>query len=80
MVIRNISPAKAQLSALLEEVQKGNEVILAKAGKPLQVGSLFRSGQTSGARSNGGRDLDCAYFDPFPKDMAEAFGMTEPLG
>ncbi|MCC6393153.1 MAG: type II toxin-antitoxin system prevent-host-death family antitoxin, partial [Bryobacterales bacterium] len=35
MVVRNISQAKAELSALIEEVQKGNEVILAKAGKPV---------------------------------------------
>ena len=35
MVIRNISEAKAELSALIEEVAKGNEVILAKAGKPV---------------------------------------------
>ena len=35
MVIRNISEAKAELSALIEQVQKGEEVILAKAGKPV---------------------------------------------
>ena len=31
MVVRNISQAKAELPALIEEVQKGNEVILALA-------------------------------------------------
>jgi len=35
MIIRNLSQAKAELSALIKEVQKGNEVILAKAGKPV---------------------------------------------
>ena len=35
MVVRNISEAKAQLSALVEAVLKGDEVILAKAGKPV---------------------------------------------
>jgi len=35
MMIRNISEAKAELSALIAEVAKGNEVILAKAGKPV---------------------------------------------
>ena len=35
MVVRNISQAKAELSALLEQVQKGHEVILAKSGKPI---------------------------------------------
>ncbi len=35
MKVRNISQAKAELSALIEEVQSGNEVVLAKAGKPV---------------------------------------------
>ena len=34
-MIRNISEAKAQLSGLIEEVLKGTEVIIAKAGKPM---------------------------------------------
>jgi hypothetical protein len=34
-MVRNISEAKAELSALVEEVQKGGEVILAMAGKPV---------------------------------------------
>jgi len=35
LLVRNTSQAKAEFSALVEEVQKGNEVILAKAGKPV---------------------------------------------
>jgi len=35
MVIRNISEAKAELFALIAMVQKGDEVILSKAGKPV---------------------------------------------
>ena len=35
MLVRNISEAKAELSALIEAVQGGNEVIIAKAGKPV---------------------------------------------
>ena len=35
MMVRNISEAKAELSALIEAVQNGNEVIIAKAGKPV---------------------------------------------
>jgi antitoxin (DNA-binding transcriptional repressor) of toxin-antitoxin stability system len=31
MAVRNISQAKAELSALVEEVLNGNEVILARA-------------------------------------------------
>jgi len=32
MMVRNISEAKAELSALVEAVQNGSEVIIAKAG------------------------------------------------
>jgi len=35
MVVRNISEAKAQLSALIAMVEHGDEVILSRAGKPV---------------------------------------------
>jgi prevent-host-death family protein len=35
MTLANISDAKAHLSALLEKVQRGEEVIISKAGKPI---------------------------------------------
>ena len=35
MRIANISEAKAQLSALIEKVLSGEEVIIGKAGKPV---------------------------------------------
>src|SRR5580698_1564450 len=35
MLVRNISEAKSELSALIESVQNGVEVIIAKAGKPV---------------------------------------------
>ena len=79
MVIRNISQAKAELSALLEEVQKGNEVILAKAGKP--IAKLIAYSGPANPRTPGamaGEIWIAPDFDALPPDMAEAFGMTEP--
>lgn len=79
MVVRNISEAKAQLSALVEEVQKGNEVILAKAGKP--VAKLVAYSGPAGPRTPGsmaGEIWIAPDFDALPEDMAEAFGMKEP--
>lgn len=35
MTIRNVSQAKAQLSALLAQVEKGEEVVITRAGKPV---------------------------------------------
>ncbi len=79
MVVRNISQAKAELSALIEEVQKGNEVILAKAGKP--VAKLIAYRGPAGPRKPGamaGQIWIADDFDSLPVDMADAFGMLEP--
>ena len=79
MLVRNISEAKAQLSALVAEVQKGNEVILARAGKP--VARLVPYSGPSRPRSPGsmaGQIWIAPDFDALPDDMAEAFGMQEP--
>jgi prevent-host-death family protein len=79
MVIRNISEAKAELSALIEEVQKGTEVILAKAGKP--VAKLVPYHGASHPRKPGsmaGEIWIAPDFDTLPDDVADAFGMREP--
>lgn len=78
MVVRNISQAKAELSALVEEVQKGTEVILAKAGKP--VAKLVPYRGPAGPRTPGsmaGEIWIAADFDALPDDIAEAFGAVE---
>jgi len=79
MVVRNISQAKAQLSALVEEVQKGNEVILAKAGKPVARLVAYRGPsrpRTPGSMA--GQIWIAPNFDELPDDMAEELGMREP--
>ena len=79
MVVRNISQAKAELSALVEEVQKGTEVIIAKAGKPVAKLVAFRgpaSARTPGSMS--GEIWISPDFDTLPDDIAEAFGAEEP--
>jgi prevent-host-death family protein len=79
MVVRNISQAKAELSALIEEVQKGSEVILAKAGKPVARLVAYRG--PAGPRKPGamaGQIWIAPDFDALPEDMAETFGMREP--
>jgi antitoxin (DNA-binding transcriptional repressor) of toxin-antitoxin stability system len=76
VVIRNISEAKAELSALIEAVLNGNEVIIAKAGKPVVRLIAFRgptSPRTPGAMA--GEISIAPDFDTLPDDMAEAFGL-----
>lgn len=79
MVVRNISQAKAELSALVEEVQKGTEVILAKAGKPVAKLVAYRGPvrpRTPGAMA--GEIWIAPDFDTLPEEIAETFGMREP--
>lgn len=79
MVVRNISQAKAELSALVESVQKGTEVIIAKAGKPVAKLVPYHGPvrpRTPGAMA--GEIWIAPDFDTLPEDMAAAFGMSEP--
>jgi len=78
VTIRNISQAKAELSALVEAVQKGDEVILAKAGKPVAKLIAYRGParpRTPGSMA--GEIWIAPDFDTLPDDIAEAFGMAE---
>lgn len=75
MTLCNISEAKAQLSALIEAVQAGEEVIIGKAGKP--VARLVRYQGAAAPRRPGalkGRIRIADDFDELPADIAEAFG------
>jgi len=76
MHITNISEAKAQLSALIQKVLSGDEVIIGRAGKP--VAKLVRYERSEKPRSPGalkGKIEIAEDFDELPDDIAEAFGM-----
>ena len=79
MHITNISEAKAQLSALIEKVVAGEEVIIGKAGKP--VARLVRYERSQEGRSPGalkGKLTIAEDFDELPPDVAEALGAEKP--
>ena len=78
MLITNISEAKAQLSALIEKVRSGQEVIIGKAGKP--VAKLVRYERSEEPRLPGvlrGKIKIADDFDELPQDIAEAFGVVD---
>ena len=78
MLITNISEAKARLSALIEKVMAGQEVIIGKAGKP--VAELARYERSEKPRQPGalrGKIKIGDDFDELPKDIAKAFGMMD---
>ncbi|MDL1959554.1 MAG: type II toxin-antitoxin system prevent-host-death family antitoxin [Deltaproteobacteria bacterium] len=78
MLITNISKAKAELSALIEKVMAGQEIIIGKAGKP--VAKLVRYERSEKPRRAGalrGKIKIADDFDKLPSDIAEAFGMVD---
>ena len=79
MNITNIHEAKSQLSKLVEQAEKGEEVIIGRAGKP--VAKLVPYGPVSTGPRRGGQLKGQIWiaddFDTLPEDMAAAFGMSE---
>ncbi|SRR5229473_7883056 len=74
VVVRNISQAKAELSTLIEIVQKGHEVILANAGKPVARLVAYRAPadpRTPGSMA--GQIWIAPDFDVLPDDIADVF-------
>jgi len=79
MQITNISEAKARLSALIEKVMHGQEIIIGKAGKPVaKLVPYERSEQTRHPGALKGKIKIADDFDELPEDIAEAFGMVDP--
>ncbi|HCT43824.1 MAG: type II toxin-antitoxin system prevent-host-death family antitoxin [Phycisphaerae bacterium] len=77
MRIINTHEAKTHLSKLLECVARGEEIIIAKAGKPIArlVGYELPKHQRTGGHWKGlvrvGDDFDA----PLPEDLNDAFGV-----
>jgi len=74
--ITNISKAKSSLSKLVEKVQKGEEVIIAKAGKPvakLVPYSIDESPRDMTVRIWEGEVWMAEDFDELPEDLLKYF-------
>lgn len=76
MQIANIHEAKSQLSKLVERALEGEEIIIARAGKP--VVRLVAVRQGDAPRQGGqwkGKVRIAEDFDELPEDIARAFGI-----
>lgn len=74
----NISEAKAQLSAVIERVSKGEEILIGKAGKP--VAKIIRYEPAHKNKRWGclkGKIKIAKDFDEWPEDIARALGMID---
>ena len=70
----NVHEAKTQLSRLLEDVEAGERIVIARAGRPVAVLSRFEP--AARRRRLGlfaGQARIAEDFDELPADIAEAF-------
>lgn len=70
----NIHEAKTQLSRLISKVERGEEVVIARAGKP--VARLLPFEPPAGKRPMGfdrGKVWIAPDFDELPEDLLKAF-------
>ncbi|MSP88970.1 MAG: type II toxin-antitoxin system Phd/YefM family antitoxin [Alphaproteobacteria bacterium] len=75
----NIHQAKTHLSRLLEQVAEGEDVVIAKSGKPVARLIPFKPARKPRVPgSMKGKIWISEDFDaPLPPEMARAFGMDE---
>ena len=76
MVTSTIDEAQSQLAQLIGLAEKGEEIIIARAGKP--VARIIPYRQADGPRQGGqwrGQVRIASDFDELPPDLGEAFGL-----
>lgn len=73
MIMVNVHEAKTHFSKLLDQAHAGEEIILAKAGKP--YARLMPLAPEPAKRQPGrlAGKLDNAFFDPLPDDEIDAW-------
>jgi len=73
MATVNVHDAKTHLSRLLSRVESGEEIVIAKAGKPIaQIVPLLRKGTKRSPGSARGRIvLRRDFFKPLPKSLLD---------
>lgn len=79
MQIANIHQAKTHLSRLIEQVERGEEIVIAKAGKP--VARLVPYNTNDQPRRGGqwrGKVKMARDFDTLPAELAAAFRGERP--
>lgn len=74
MLISNIHKAKTQLSKLIAHVMEGNEVIIAKAGKPVVKIVIYKPALKKRKPGMLKRKITIAKdFDELPKEILDSF-------
>jgi prevent-host-death family protein len=72
----NVHAAKTHLSSLLERVERGEEIIIARAGKP--IARLVPVGVVERPLGFVHATLDESFFEPLPEEELAAGGELPP--
>ena len=82
MIKVNVHEAKTNLSRLLAQVEAGEEVVIARNGKPVaQLVACGRRGKRRPDVLKGKITVPDSFFDPLPEDELRAWeGEYENLG
>lgn len=74
----NTHHAKTHLSELLDRAARGEEIIIAKAGKPVAklIGYSRETAPRTGGQWKGLVRMGSDFDEPLPPDIAAAFGIT----
>ena len=73
-VVVNVREAKTHLSRLLAQVEAGEEVVIARNGKPVaRLVSVHRRGKPHFGSMKGRIKLDDSFFDPLPEEELAAW-------
>ena len=74
MVTVNVHEAKTNLSRLLAQVEAGEEVVIARNGKPVaRLVSAQRKGRPQFGSMKGLIEIDDSFFDPLPEEELAAW-------
>lgn len=76
MKIVNVHEAKTQLSRLLEGVEAGEDIVIARAGTPVARLVRVRAGERRPGRLKGRIRMSDDFDAPLPTSAATAFGVT----
>ena len=73
MTTVNIHAAKTQLSRLIERAGAGEEIVIAKAGKPVAKLVALGAGQKRPLGLLAGRKIPEEFYEPLPDDIIDLF-------
>ena len=78
MIVNTVTEAKAHLSALLERVSRGEEVIISRAGKPVAILEPYRPDNRPRRPGRLKGKIEIAPdFNELPDEIAGPLGMID---